>query len=306
MSNASNRRRQDGGNPYVLSEDDLGTVRIRCDDHANRQTPSRRLWLGERILAPLDIEPDQQAAVSREEFEAFKTEMQAEIESLRDCNQQLREENEQLREQLQARKDGEDATVEWDSNKISDAVLVNSDGDRFPLGRWITAKNEDIDDLKGRVLDIERGEVDPGELLAEQATVDPSELLPIHQKYNTMTNVEPDQHGLSQNQEIAARLFPFLTDKATPWEGSLRLYSPKIEETIVDEFGDDPDLCTRMDVRNPNSATVQRVMDFIAEFSDGMIEKVSDDGKTNYLEWDRDEWESYTEHVEELTLGGDE
>lgn len=243
--------------------------------------------------------------------------LEAEKASLEDVNDRLRE---KLRDRkhaqnghspgedvsLQDRKHQDGTHIEWDSENIENAMLVNAEGTKYPLGARLKKAGEEIDDLYGRVRDIERGEIDPGELLAEQATVDPSELMPLHQMYSTATNLSPEQHDLTNNQEIAARLFPYLPDKADLHEGMFRLRTPKVTQTIERELGSDPDLARRLDVVGPNSNTCRRVMEFIAKFSDGMIEFVTDDGKTNYLTWSRDDWLQYEEHVEEATLGGDE
>lgn len=206
----------------------------------------------------------------------------------------------------------ESAHIEWDSSRTrAITVLSSQDGNdgepySFPLGVVIAGLQDKVDDLDDRVFDIERGEVDPGELMAERASVDPSELMPLHQMYTTATNLEPDQHDLTNNQEIAARLFPYLPAKADLREGSFYLRTPKLKQAIERELGTDDELAGRLDVDQPNPNTARRAMEFIAKFSDGMIEFVTDDGKTNYLTWSRDGWLQYEADVEEAAFGGDD
>lgn len=169
-----------------------------------------------------------------------------------------------------------------------------------PIGKMVDDRKWQVKRLDERVTDIEKGEVDPGELVAESAGPDIDELLPIHQMYLTAKNVAPEQHSLSNNKEIAARLFPHIVPAATP-EGNerLRLTSPKVKDLIRREVAT-PELAKRLDVKNPNRNTVKRAMRFIGEFGGDVLEfkPASETGRrANEIVIDREAWVNYEERI---------
>lgn len=224
------------------------------------------------------------------------------IEVPRDEFQALVQRVEQLEEELQQEREQSNTGVQWDSQDITDLWVVSSEGTRFPLGNFISTKNNEVRKLDDRVFNIERGEVDPGEIVAEQGGIDPEELLPIHQFYNSAKHLEPDEHGLSQNKEIAARLFPHIHKYSFPYEGRHQLPTPKVKEIIKTEI-DSPELRKRLDVEDPNPNTAKRVMKFVAKYG-GDIFGFDDSNKTNFIYYDQADWSEYSDRVGKLLKDG--
>ncbi|WP_323677547.1 hypothetical protein [Halorubellus sp. PRR65] len=167
-------------------------------------------------------------------------------------------------------------------------VHVQNDGDVFTR----------LEHLETRVEEVAHGEVDAAELAAQQAGPSVEDLTPLHQLYTTATNLEPYEHDLSSNQEIAARLFPHLAQYATPHGEELHLSSNKLRDVIEREIAT-PELAKRLDVRHPNRNTVRRVMEFIGRFGKDLLEFApasSTDRRNdkNLVIIDREAWREYT------------
>ncbi len=158
---------------------------------------------------------------------------------------------------------------------------------------------EDGKCILGRVEDIERGEIDPGEVVANSnAGVDPSDLLPLHNMYLSAQNLEPEEHDLSPNQEIAARLFPYLDEYGFSNEGRIVLPSTKVKDIIDREIAT-PELAQRLDVDDPNANTIRRAMNFVGKFGKDMME-FDTDQKTNRIVIEREEWIDYTKEITDI------
>ena len=160
-----------------------------------------------------------------------------------------------------------------------------------------------LEQLETRVEEVAHGEVDAAELAAQQAGPSVEDLTPLHQLYTTATNLEPFEHDLSSNQEIAARLFPHLAQYATPHGDELHLSSTKVRDVIEREVAT-PELAKRLDVRHPNRNTVRRVMEFVGRFGKDLLEfapsSCSDRrNDTNLLIIDREAWREYTSQFSE-------
>ncbi|MFC6954937.1 hypothetical protein [Halorubellus litoreus] len=172
-------------------------------------------------------------------------------------------------------------------------VHVQNDGDVFTR----------LEHLETRVEEVAHGEVDAAELAAQQAGPSVEDLTPLHQLYTTATNLEPYEHELSSNQEIAARLFPHLAQYATPHGDELHLSSNKLQDVIEREVAT-PELAKRLDVRHPNRNTVRRVMEFIGRFGKDLLEFAPASGDErrndrNLIIIDRDAWHEYTSQFSE-------
>lgn len=153
-------------------------------------------------------------------------------------------------------------------------------------------------EIETRVEEVAHGEVDAAELAAKQAGPSVEDLTPLHQLDTTATNLEPFEHDLSSNQEIAARLFPHLAQYATPHGDELHLSAAKLRDVIERKIAT-PELAKRLDVRHPNRNTVRRVMEFIGRFGKDLLEFApasSTDRRNdqNLVIIDRDAWGEYT------------
>ena len=236
-----------------------------------------------------------------ERIERLEQELERKDERIEKLEDVIEEQDERI-EELESRPklehrggDGETLPATW--------VEYAGDNPDQPLGRLVDRNNEKGRKLESRVRDIERGEVDPGEVVSYSGGLVADDLLPLHQMWNTVDHFEPHEHGLSQNKEIAARLFPYLVDRAQIVEGVGRLPSPTIKETIEEEFGSDPELVKRLNVRDPNPNTVRRVMEYIADFGDDLF-VFDDSNKTNRITFRRDEWVEYAEEIHEKRSEG--
>ena len=213
------------------------------------------------------------------------------ISELEQTVEQKEERIEELEERLEIR--GEDKAIEnlW----VCD----------LPVGKMLRNRKKGEKDLKKRVSDIERGEVDPGEVVANsRAGVDPSDLLPLHNIYLSAQNLEPSEHDLSKNQEIAARLFPYLGQYAYSNEGKMVLPSTKVKDILEREIAT-AELAKRLDVEDPNANTIRRAMKFVGKFGKEMME-FDDSEKTNRIVIDRDAWIEYTEEITDVVAEGND
>lgn len=173
------------------------------------------------------------------------------------------------------------------------------------------ARNDDVthdDGLVGelqklhqRVDKVERGEVDASELVSQSTGPAVEDLVPLHQNYLQATRLEPNEHDLSNNQEIAARLFPFIAQYADPRGDEMILTSSKAADVIKREIAT-PELEKRLDVTDPNRNTLKRAMKFAGKFGKGLFEFYpanSDQRRNskNILVVNRDEWIEYKDVV---------
>lgn len=212
-------------------------------------------------------------------------------------------------QQLEQRVDTLEYTIEQKDGRIEelesqieirgeDNAMENLWIRNLPVGKILRNRKQVVKQLEGRITDIERGEVDPGELVANAgADVDPSDLIPLHNAYLSAQNLHPSEHNLSENQEIAARLFPYLGQYAHSNSRKLVLPSTKIKDILEREIAT-PKLSRRLDVKNPNTNTIRRVMKFVEEFGNDIME-FDNSTKTNRLVIDRDAWVEYTQEVTE-------
>jgi len=182
---------------------------------------------------------------------------------------------------------------------------VRNDGDVFNR----------LNKLETRVEEVAHGQVNAAKLAAQQAGPSVEDLTPLHQLCTTATNLEPHQHDLTSNQEIAAKLFLHLAQYATPHGDELHLSSSKLTDVIERELRT-PELAKRLDVRRPNRNTVCRVMEFIGRFGKDLLEFAPASGDErrndrNLIIIDRDAWQDYTgqfsdtNNVESMTATAD-
>ncbi|WP_114576290.1 hypothetical protein [Saliphagus sp. LR7] len=165
-----------------------------------------------------------------------------------------------------------------------------------------------IETLAERLERVERGEVDPNELVAQSSGPDRSELLSLHRHYLRATTLEAHDHDLTSNQEIAARSFPFLADQAVPrGDGELVLTSPNVRDVIERKVAT-PALARRLpEVESPSRETVARVMEFIDRFGTHIFElqRAKHTGRnTNEIVIDRGDWLAYTETLTDAAQSG--
>ncbi|WP_255171260.1 hypothetical protein [Natrononativus amylolyticus] len=174
--------------------------------------------------------------------------------------------------------------------------------DGLPIGNGVQMRAQEIEALEAdllaiedRVHDIEVGEIDPGELIAESGGTDLEELLPIHQKYLTVQHVPREQHRLYARQELAARLFPHFEQYAHTNEGRMVLTSNDVRK-IIDREIYSPELAKHLDVDSPNNNTIRESMKWIGTFGADLLE-FNDEPKQNRIVADRDDWLAYTRRV---------
>ena len=127
------------------------------------------------------------------------------------------------------------------------------------------------------------------------------DLVPLHQYYTAATNLEPHEHDLTENQEIAARLFPFIAQYATPSGEEMHLKSPKVRDVIEREVAT-PELAKRLDVHDPNPNAVRRVMEFVGKFGKDLFEfapasRGPRNNTTNLIVVDREAWVAYADRL---------
>lgn len=206
------------------------------------------------------------AAVSREEFE----QLVERVDELEEENQQLREERDQeraRREDLEDRVDElEDevesqATVEWESGDHRDALLVSTDGTRYPLGaKMDNALTEgDVEHVVDDLLDEHSpstGDVDD----AGDA------LLPIQQLAALPDDVAREQldNPAHKNTYRARNVWKDVTDYATATPRGYVLRSGELRR-VLSALEDE-------DVRI-ESRTTLRVLKRIVEYSNGVVER---------------------------------
>lgn len=226
-------------------------------------------------------------------------ELRSIVEDLRDRVDDLEDENEQLRERVEELENQPD--IELRDADDEQGPLAQVWIDDLPVGPKLDTISELTWENEDRISDIERGEIDPGEVVAEASAVDASELLPLHQKYNAAKSLEPDEHGFSENQELAARLFPYIAQYAYSYEGEMRLPSTKVRD-IIDREIYSPELAKRLDIESPNNNTIRRTMNFVGQFG-GEIFEIEDEDKTNRIEFSRDDWLDYSDSVNAALTG---
>lgn len=223
-------------------------------------------------------------------------ELEDELQEERDQRLQLEAENKALRDRLDELEKSYEVTKEahWELDEllISDLGVMGAEqvlGEHEDLLAYL----EDVDD---RVSDIEKGQVDPGELAAESGGANFAELLQVHQDYVRVRDNPPSSVDLSSNKERAARVFPHIHEKKTLHEGTVRLYSNDVREILSDKVSN-PELEQRLSCADLNPNTVRQTMDKIKASSGGMFEFVRDKGKQNFLEADYEEWTDYWNSV---------
>jgi regulator of replication initiation timing len=231
-------------------------------------------------------------AQMEDRFEQRIAELEDRVEDLENERDELKQENESLRERVNELEEQPEISMDGHDGKT---LQIRN----YPLGKVVTRHSERIDDVDDRLFDVERGAVDPGEVVAESGGPSIEELLPIHQNYLTVRHVDAGDHGLTQNQELAARVFPHWSEKADPSGGTLTLTSGQVRRIIETEI-DTPEHRKRLDTEDPNPNTIRRVMKFIGQFGGELIE-LNRDPKTNRLEANRDDWVSYAETVVDAT-----
>jgi len=223
-------------------------------------------------------------AEMEDRFESRLSELEEENEQLRERVDELEAENESLQERVD-----ELPEISWDGSDIKTLTIGP-----HPTGKSLKRQSEKIHDIDDRVFDLERGEVDPGEIVA-QGGPNVQELIPIHQMHLTAQNVDRQQHSLSPNQELAARCFPFVSEKADPSGGKLTLSSGQIRQ-VIERDVDSGELRQHMDCENPNNNTIRRVGQFLGKFG-GDLFIWNSEQKVNRLECDRDDWVDYSQTV---------
>lgn len=200
------------------------------------------------------------------------------VERLESELEDVKEENAELHERVDDLEDSLEQTQQWVWD-LEDLVLGEFD---MPAAE-LEAKEQ------GGVLDrverLEQGEVNAEDLVMASA----DSYLPIQQKWNAVqAGVD---HGLTENQELAARVWPNFREFADVSQSKFILKSPKVRDIIEREI-------EMVDYPNPN--TVRRVMRFIAKFSDGLIE-FDDSSHTNRLCANKDEWNDRMQEMIDAT-----
>jgi archaellum component FlaC len=238
-----------------------------------------------------------------EDLRSLVEDLHVRIGELEDELQKEREEKRELENRVEKLENELDPDGFLKSMLFDLEELVTGEMGTEAAGRFFDA-DDNADDLldyvegvEDRVHDIERGEVDPGEVVAESGKgPDPEDLLPIHQIYNTVTSVEHHQHDVSARKELAGRVFPHFADYAFSNEGKLVLKSTKVKDILEREVAT-PELAKRLDVENPNPNTVREVMKWMGEFGDGVLTFDTESGKQNQVVAEREDWVEYTEDV---------
>jgi polyhydroxyalkanoate synthesis regulator phasin len=214
----------------------------------------------------------------------------------------------ELQEERERRRDAERALaeVERDAESWRDDHEMRHEASKS----WMEAVEDRVVDVEERVEAVARGEVDASELAAQSAGPSVEDLVPLHQYYTAATNLEPHEHDLTENQEIAARLFPFIAQYATPSGEEMHIKSPKVRDVIEREVAT-PELAKRLDVKDPNPNTVRRVMEFVGKFGKDLFEFYAASGderrnSTNLVVVDREAWVAYTERLSDATVGSRE
>jgi signal peptidase I len=246
--------------------------------------------------APRRNKPRHQRGRSRmtcDNIEERLAALENELTRERERRKQLEERVQELQTELDARPD-----LNMDGADVS-SLTVNG----FPLGQSLGNKlsKEDLEfadaylELESRIEAIERGEVDPGEVVANSGGPEVEDLLPIHQMYLTVNNIDHDQHEVQQNQEIAARVFPYFDEMADPSGGRMTLKSGKVRQIIEREVST-TELAKRLDVEDPNPNTIRRAMKYLGDFGGDIIEF---DTSENYnkVVADKDAWLEYANEV---------
>ncbi|MFC6951951.1 hypothetical protein [Halorubellus litoreus] len=254
-------------------------------------------------LAEMESRFEERIADLEEQVADLEGELQEERGRRRDAERALAEVDRDMGEKLDFTKnliwDLEDV-VYGDIGATKADTLVREDGHVF----------QRLYDVEERVEEVARGEVDAAEVAAQSGGAAVEDLVPLHQYYTAATNLEPHEHDLTENQEIAARLFPFIAQYATPSGEEMHLKSPKVRDVIEREVAT-PELAKRLDVHDPNPNTVRRVMEFVGKFGKDLFEFYAASGderrnSTNLVVVDREAWVSYTERLRDATGAADD
>jgi len=258
--------------------------------------------MSDRALAQMEDRFEQRIGDLEERVEDLEDELADERDRRRRAERAAAEAERELTERV----DGVEDTADFNQRSIfnlEDTVTGTYDGGAASALLTDMSDGHGVVDaleaVEGRVEAIERGEIDPGEVVAESGGPGVEELLPIHQNYLAVRHVDGNEHGLTQNQELAARVFPHWSEKADPSGGTLTLTSGQVRRIIETEI-DTPEHRKRLDTENPNPNTIRRVMKFLGQFGGELIE-LNRDPKTNRLEANRDDWVSYAETVVDAT-----
>jgi len=247
----------------------------------------------------------QPVAAAVEDLQEQVRELASELAEERQRRREAEQERDELRERVDALEDQPDVDVR--DTDDDQGPLAQIWIDDLPVGPKLDTVSELVWEHDDRISDIERGEIDPGEVVAEAGKgPDPSDLLPVHQMYNTVTTLEPSEHGVSARKELAARVFPYFDEYAYKNEGRLVLPSTKIGDIIERELPT-RELQDRLDVVDPHNETTKQVMRWIAEYG-GEIFRFDTDRKQNRLIADRDAWIEYSTDVTDAAFsdGGGE
>lgn len=228
------------------------------------------------------------------------------LERIRDLERGLAATQRELEEKEERIEELESVVQTDPDDALEDVVIADN-----PIGKLIHKNNVRSKGNQSRVHNLEHGEVDPSELVAQgDGVADLEDLLELHRDYVVATNVDPSEYSLSPNQEIAARLFPYLVKHGTPVGQSRRIVpSTKVRQLIVEEIAS-PELARRLDVEDPYRATIRRVMEKIDSAGADIFEFVpASEGKrdTGVIEIDLECHQEYVESLGnefEVSIGG--
>lgn len=224
----------------------------------------------------------------------------------------LEEENEDLRETVEDLKNELDQRPELRMSENDDPEAHSAERVReimfgeYPLGRRIQSRaseedleriDDQVDNLSERVEAVERGDHEDDARFSFSGAISRSDLMPLHQKRLVVEHMDPDDHRLTENQERAAWAFDHLENRMHVLHGTGTINSNDMRKMFErDLFEDRPEVDDRLGVDNPEPNTIKRVMRFIGEFSDSMIDLKTDD-TLNRLEIDVAELREYREAV---------
>lgn len=249
-----------------------------------------------------ELKEEVKAEVKAELREELKPEVKAELK------EELRPEPRDATGDEADEEQTDDPDIEYRTGDDPDdgdgKVLSNLWVDNTPVGQIIHKNTTKMTKLDNRVSDIERGAVDPGEVVAESAnTITPAELVPLHNTCNTVKEIDRAQHGITKNREIAARCFPYLANEGhnTGNGQYISLPSSKLRQIIVKKL-DHSEMPGTWDVDDPNPNTVRRVIGFIEEMLGELLHRVDRDGGMTNILIDRDAWVEYADRVKDKTV----
>jgi hypothetical protein len=228
-------------------------------------------------------------------------------ERVADLEEQVADLQDELQEERERRRDAERALAEVERD--GEAWRDDHEMRHEASSNWMETLEERVVDVEDRVEEVARGEVDASELVSQSQGPTVEDLVPLHQLYLSATNLEPHEHDLTSNQEIAARLFPFIAQYATPKGDEMHLQSSKVKDVIECEIAS-PELAKRLDVERPNRNTIRRVMEFIGKFGKDLFEfapasRGPRNNTTNLVVVDREAWVDYADRLSDPEDGSD-